>query len=227
MQYLGGKSRIAKKLAPIILELAKGRTLIEPFCGGLSMTEQLRPAYASDASVPLISLIQAVRAGWDPPDNVSEAEYAYARTLPPTHPAHGFCGFGCSFGGKLWGGYARQPSTGLNFAATAKRSLLRKIAAAASTEFGICDYRDWVGNTSTCFYCDPPYANTTGYRTALDSAIFWQWCKVQASRGALVLVSEFDAPAGIVDVVLELADKSTMHTKQRTKATVERLFRVR
>jgi len=61
MRYLGGKFRIAKKLAPIILELAKGRTLIEPFCGGLSMTEQLHPVYASDASVPLISLIQAVR----------------------------------------------------------------------------------------------------------------------------------------------------------------------
>ena len=61
MRYLGGKFRIAKKLAPIILELAKGRTLIETFCGGLSMTEQLRTVYASDASVPLISLIQAVR----------------------------------------------------------------------------------------------------------------------------------------------------------------------
>lgn len=226
MQYLGGKSRIAKKLAPIILELTKERTLIEPFCGGLSMTEQLQPTYASDASIPLISLIQAVRSGWDPPASVSEEEYQYARTLPPTHPAHGFCGYGCSFGGKLWGGYARQPSTGLNFAATARRSLLRKVKATAQTEFGRCSYLDWRGNARTAFYCDPPYAKTTGYAIKFDSNLFWAWCRQQASQGSIVLVSEFVAPVGI-DIVFELMDKSTMHTKSRSKATVERLFMVR
>jgi DNA adenine methylase len=228
MQYLGGKSRIAKKLAPIILELAKGRTLIEPFCGGLSMTEQLHPVYASDASVPLISLIQAVRDGWEPPDSVSEED---ARTLPPTHPAHGFCGFGCSFGGKLWGGYARsnrdatQPQQ--RYARCAQRALARQVAATRSTEFGCCAYSDWLGEGNTCFYCDPPYANTTGYGVRFDSLAFWQWCWKQARLGALVLVSEFAAPEGIADVVLDLSDTTAMHTKTRTKSTVERLFKVR
>jgi DNA adenine methylase len=230
MQYLGGKSRIAKKLAPIILELAKGRILIEPFCGGLSMTEQLHPVYASDASVPLISLIQAVRNGWEPPDSVSEAEYAYARTLPPTHPAHGFCGFGCSFGGKLWGGYAnpltRQRKA--TYAATTKRTLSRQLAACASTEFGCCDYLAWKGGASTCFYCDPPYANTTAYRTSIDHAVFWQWCEVQAALGAIVLVSEHSAPAGIADCVLELSSMPSEGLRRRSQTfSTEKLFKVR
>lgn len=230
MQYLGGKSRIAKKLAPIILELAKGRTLIEPFCGGLSMTEQLHPTYASDASVPLIALIQAVRAGWEPPDSVSEEEYAIARTLPPTHPAHGFCGFGCSFGGRLWEGYAKPAIHygHASYAATAKRALYRQLQACASTEFGCCDYRLWKGNTTTCFYCDPPYVNTKAYRTSVDHVIFWQWCRVQASLGSLVLVSEFTAPDGIADVCAEFVSSTGIRTKGNIRRpTVERLFKVR
>jgi DNA adenine methylase len=227
MQYLGGKSRIAKKLAPIILELAKGRTLIEPFCGGLSMTEQLRPAYASDASVPLISLIQAVRAGWDPPDNVSEAEYAYARTLPPTHPAHGFCGFGCSFGGKLWGGYARGNTSHVDYIRGSRNALLRQIPATVTTEFGCCCYSAWKGNDVTAFYCDPPYVGTTEYNSTFDSQRFWQWCVEQTARGALVLVSEFTSPSGIANVVFELPRNIQLHTSRKTCVTVERLFRVR
>jgi DNA adenine methylase len=236
MQYVGGKARIAKKLAPVILEFAKGRTLIEPFCGGLSMTEQLHPVYASDASVTLISLIQAMRNGWDPPDNVSEAEYAYARTLPPTHPAHGFCGFGCSYGAVLWSKYARcdkiYPSSGRitpqNYAHCARNSLLRQIAATRSTEFGCCNYDAWEGNSGTAFYCDPPYANTTGYKgTVFDTVSFWQWCLRQTAKGSLVLVSEFEAPSNIASCIAEFSNTTRMHVVKRSRITIERLFMVR
>ena len=191
------------------------------------MTEQLHPVYASDVSVPLISLIQAVRNGWKPPDSVSEAEYAYARTLPETHPAHGFCGFGCSFGGKLWGGYARG-DVGRNYAQGSRNTLLRQIAHTRSTYFcEPCDYLQWTGASRTAFYCDPPYANTTKYTRAFDSLRFWEWCSQQTRLGALMLVSEFAAPAGVAESIVCVQSKSDLHTKHRAQATCEHLFKVR
>jgi DNA adenine methylase len=228
MQYLGGKSRIAKKLAPIILELAKGRTLVEPFCGAMWITEQVHPVYASDASAPLISLIQAVRNGWTPPASVSKEEYAYARTLPPTHPAYGFCGFGCSFGGILWSSYAHdRPEQ--RYAECARNSLIRTINKTRTTDFGCCSYDAWQGDAKTIFYCDPPYAGTAGYKgTTFCSSDFWSWCTRQAALGAIVIVSEYVCPQGVADEIAAFAHDGRLgiHGK-KARQTVERLFRVR
>lgn len=229
MQYLGGKSRIAKKLAPIILELSKGRTLVEPFCGALWITQEIHPIYASDASVPLISLIQAVRNGWEPPISVSEEEYAYARSLPETHPAYGFCGYGCSYAGMLWAGLAKdRPEQ--RYAECARNSLKRKVSATRATEFGCCAYSDWQGDATTLFYCDPPYAGTATYKATgkFDSVAFWDWCIQQKARGSVVLVSEYAAPQGVADEIFasEHDGRLGIHGK-RARITVERLFKVR
>src|SRR5690606_2494941 len=94
VRYLGGKSRLAREIASIVnAARGPGVPFWEPFCGGLSVSVQLAkagPGIVSDASVALISLYQAVRDGWDPPESVSEAEYHQARTLPETDPLHAF-----------------------------------------------------------------------------------------------------------------------------------------
>lgn len=227
MYYLGGKSRTAKKLAPVVLELVGKRILVEPFCGGLSMTEQLHPTLSSDVSVPLVSLVQAVRSGWDPPSDVSEIEYSKARMLPETHPLHGFCGFGCSFGGKLWGGYARPNAKNPNYASASRRSLIRKVQNTRSTEFQCCSYDTLDGNHHTAFYCDPPYANTTRYAVSFNHDVFWIWCRKQTSRGALVLVSEYNVPAGVpVRVVSRIDSRTEMLTTRRSRNSTELLLQV-
>lgn len=39
MQYLGGKTRIAKEILPIILaDRKEGQYFVEPFCGGCNVT---------------------------------------------------------------------------------------------------------------------------------------------------------------------------------------------
>ena len=51
--------------------------------------------------------------------------YDYIRThKDEDHVLTGFVGFGCSFGGKWFGGYARNAG-GTNYAAQSKRSLLK------------------------------------------------------------------------------------------------------
>lgn len=222
MRYCGGKHRIAKKLADTILPFAKGRNLIEPFCGGLSATVQLQPTLASDASKPLISLITSVREGWVPPEEVTETEYNQARKLPPEDPLHGFCAFCCSFGGKYWGGYAREP--GRNFAKQGKNALIRKVEATRNTNFLCARYDLLKIPEGSVVYCDPPYVGTTlGYSVRdWDSEKFWNWV-ISTSNHSLVFVSEFKAPRG-VEVFAEFPSKTDLRTTKRSQDTVEKLF---
>lgn len=221
MRYCGGKHRMAKQLAEKILPLADGKLLIEPFCGGLSATVALQPDLASDASVPLISLINAVRNGWEPPEQVSEQDYKKAKQLPPDNPLHGFCAFCCSFGGKYWGGYAREK--GRNFALQGKNALLRKIEATRGTNFVNCRYDLLRIPEGSVVYCDPPYQDTTrGYSVReWNSDKFWGWVR-DISAHSLVLVSEFKAPRDI-ETFCCFYSKTDLR-KKGDQNTVEKLF---
>jgi DNA adenine methylase len=220
MQYLGGKHRIAKQLAYYILPRTMGR-LIEPFHGGLSASVALQPAFASDAFEPLTRLISAVRAGWEPPDVITEEMYYEARGSGT--PLEGFAGFACSFGGKWYGGYARN-SRGRNYAKDSKNALLRKMKALQNTQFGHKSYFWTQAQSGDTLYCDPPYAGTTTYKglPPFDHELFWSWCAWQAGRGVLVFVSEFTGPPW--SVLAEIKSKSDMHTRLRNQTTTEKLF---
>jgi len=114
MYYLGGKEKIANRLLEAIRPYAVGCTsIIEPFCGGCSVTSRLTqlnlPVLASDGHEALITMWEAFRSGWTPPEFVSEVEYKeYQRKKDPKDPMTAFVGFGCSFAGKYFGGYARN-----------------------------------------------------------------------------------------------------------------------
>jgi len=220
MQYLGGKHRIAKQLAYYILPRTMGR-LIEPFHGGLSASVALQPKFASDAFEPLTRLVAAVRAGWEPPDVVTEETYHAVRGSGT--PLEGFAGFACSFGGKWFAGYARN-SRGDNFAKQSKNALLKKMKALENTQFGHKSYFWTEAQSGDTLYCDPPYAGTTTYKglPSFDHEMFWSWCAWQAGRGVLVFVSEFTGPPW--SVLAEIKSKSDMHTRLRDQTTTEKLF---
>jgi DNA adenine methylase len=247
MQYLGGKSRIAKELARIIQP--KGLWW-EPFCGGLYLSVQLAkygPGLVSDAHPALIALYQAVRAGWQPPETVTEADYQAARGLPDSDPRKAFIGFGCSFGGKYFGGYARAVRTreynrgGLctenpvraaaaslrplrNYAAESARSVAGARSALAACAVEHLDFLE----QEPCpgfdvIYCDPPYRGTTGYSTG-DHEAFWARCVQWAQSGSRVFVSEYTCPyPSIVDVVWT---KKVLSTVGPNQSKTEKLYRV-
>src|SRR3990167_10829930 len=130
MRYMGGKSRVCKPIAAYINGVVGDRPYWEPFVGGGWVLQHVkaRLRFASDLHGPLIRMWQALQSGWVPPSNVSEEEYRRLKADEAADPAlRAFVGFGCSFGGKWFGGYARSDREAQrNYAVNAKNSLTRK-----------------------------------------------------------------------------------------------------
>jgi len=223
MQYLGGKHRIAKELCGFINPLlSRFEYYIEPFVGGANIVSKIKhpKRIAMDANAALITLYQALQNGWEPPDTLSEVEYAELKANQASqNPLTAFAGFGCSFGGKWFGGYARN-AIGHNYALSAKNSIRKKFKTLEDVKFIAGGYDTFTYPKSSLIYCDPPYANTTGYdgvKEAFDSSAFWEWCRQQTRNGNLVLVSEYAAPEDFMSVVT-IETKTDMRDKTGGKS---------
>lgn len=198
MRYLGGKSKIAKQLAARILALTPSRAkLIEPFIGGAGMTSELAPHFgevdASDAHEDLVLMWQALLNGWEPPTSITENEYKALKLSDPS-ALRGFAGFGVSWGGKWFGGYAR--GRGANYAGESARSVTKQRARMPNVTVRHCTFNEVNVKSGDVVYCDPPYAHKTGYGSAFCTVEFWAKARAWAKNGADVFVSEYFAPQG-------------------------------
>lgn len=113
MRYLGGKTKIAAALAQELSSyLQPGMVYYEPFLGSAAVAERLARLHPdldmvlSYASPDLMLLYKEMQAGRVPPCVLSEDEYRAYRNAEPS-AMRGFAGYGASFGGKFFGGYAR------------------------------------------------------------------------------------------------------------------------
>lgn len=206
MRYLGGKTRLAKEISQAILNDTPNReTYIEPFIGGGSTffetARHFENGYGGDAQEDLALMWRGLIAGsFTPPEIVSEEEW---RTLKYSNPSalRGFVGFGCSFAGRFFNGYARNKG-GTNYAAQSARSVYKDLEKIDPTRITIkySDYRDWSPLTGDVVYCDPPYEGTLQYSSpktgvsAFDHEEFWNTMRDWRGRGVNVYVSEFNAP---------------------------------
>lgn len=230
MQYLGGKTRLAKKIAEEVARLKGDRAVyIEPFVGGGSVFAAVAPlfeqAIACDVHPDLIQLWSEVATGWTPPTHLTEAEWRDLRDGGGVSALRGFAGFGCSFGGRFFEGYARGAG---DYARQAASAIERKRAAFASAihiiRTSYAELTPMMG-PSVVAYCDPPYAGTKGYsKTApFDHEHFWTTADEWRRRGALVLVSEYSAPEGWARVA-EWPRKQTMRDPDGTHRAVTELL---
>ena len=171
MQYMGGKTRIAKRIAAAILDNSESRKYyLEPFVGSCSVFKELAPHFevsaAGDAQPDLIMMWNAlVFEGWEPPEHLSNEEWIELRDLSPS-PLRAFAGFNCSYAGRFFEGYARDRTGKTNFASKGRRGLLRDVDAirrANVRAFENWTYDKWVPLPGTVIYCDPPYAGTKRY----------------------------------------------------------------
>jgi len=256
VQYFGGKAKLAPKIVPVLQAYADTHAgYWEPFCGALNTFSKVEHTnkVASDACGPLIALYHHVKSGGELPLVVTEEDYARAKRgdCEPWYQA--FVGFGCSFAGKWFGGYARGghgadaktaasslgKKFGRNYAANAVSSLEKKRASMQAATFIHMPY-DNILMSVDCedegmivppwlIYCDPPYAGTTGYgavKEKWDANAFWIWAQRQATKHT-VLVSEYTCP-----VPHELVASWSHRTEIRThksgnqNSRVEKLFRV-
>lgn len=233
-QYQGGKSRVSKDIAQVILNSTTNRErYLEPFIGGGAMAEKMghhfNECHYSDLHQDLVMMWNAVvNEGWEPPSELTEEEYYSLKDAEPS-PLRAFAGFACSFGGKFFGGYARSKKT--HYPSTGRRSVLRgrAMSGAESTKYTHASYEALEVRPGDVVYCDPPYESTTGYKTgAFDSPRFWAVAQAWAEAGATVFVSEYQAPEGWEEVWSKPVTISLVGgTTQGDKKNIEKLFTFR
>ncbi len=213
MRYNGGKSRLAKRIVDAILTdlffegLTEWDTCIEPFMGGGAITTELAPHFpnytANDVHEDVIILFKAVQEGWVPPDNMTEEDYNEIKADYLANPEaksalRTFAGYACSWGGMWFSSYAKDKDDGevSKYVGQGYRSLLRATPKIQHVNFVIGDYERFDPGEGTVVYCDPPYANTAGYKAAgeFDNDRFWEVAERWSRQGARVYVSEFTAP---------------------------------
>jgi len=172
----------------------------------------------------LIDLLKGVQSGYELPEHISEEQYKYIREHKDEDCVlTGFVGFGCSFGGKWFGGYARN-KTNTNYALQSKRSLMKDMATLKGAEFTCQDYRDVELPPDCVIYADPPYNNTTGYgREKFDSEKFWAYTR-GVSKDHLMFISEQTAPADFVTIWERPFTRTLDVNKQNQFKVTEKLF---
>ena len=227
MQYFGGKAKIAKYIVPYLEGVRKeNQIFVEPFVGGANIVSQMsgkRKAY--DFNEYLIEMYKGVQNGYELPDSLTEEEYKYIREHKDEDKVlTGFVGFGCSFAGKWFGGYARNKQNH-NYCKASKNSLMKKMSTMVDVEFDWRNYKS-LFLKGCLIYCDPPYANTTKYTGVpdFDSEEFWNIMRAWAKDND-VYISEYEAPDDFVSV-LEIPTKTNIRDKSdNVCCRVEKLFK--
>jgi DNA adenine methylase len=229
MQYFGGKAKIAKPLAAFLnTQLSDGQPFVDLFCGScnvISKIDDKRKRVANDLHYELVAMHKAVQGGADLPDTISEDEYVLIR-----HDGvpwlRGFVGFGLSYSGKYWRGYARGGED-RNYCTNAKNTLLKKHSTMSDVAFSQGTYNDCTLPESSLVYCDIPYKGTTKYSTgAFNHEEFYDWAVKTQEDGHTVLVSEYEhnVPEGW-EVVWRHESKKDIRNKEGVQEkTVEVLM---
>jgi DNA adenine methylase len=198
VQYMGAKSRLVKKLAPVIqslLEQYEYPPYYEPFVGAANIISNIEGSdrFASDVQPDIIKLWQATQTDWTPPTEITEEEW---RSLKGQEPSalRAFAGFGCSFGGRFFEGYARN-GRGDNYARAAHNSIIKIKPLLDDVTFFQADYKN-VTPEGFLIYCDPPYRGTKFYSgtPTFDHDDFWNTVRIWSEKN-VVLVSETTIPS--------------------------------
>lgn len=230
MRYLGSKRKLAKYLLPLILDKRRNdQYYVEPFLGGANMMDKVSGLrIGADIDEDLIMLFLGLQNGFVPPDSVSEEEYQRAKYADRS-PLRSFIGIGCSYGGKWFGGYARggYNKNGMprNYCSESKRNLMKQRQKLDGVIFIHSCYTALSIPAESIIYCDPPYANTTQYKTNrfFSHEQFWNWCRERAREGHKVFVSEYSAPDDFT-CIFEQSVTNSLTKDTGSKKGIERLF---
>lgn len=203
MLYQGSKSKLAKYIVPFIHKYMPDKgCLIEPFCGGLNITQHVRRVkYCSDSNKYLIAMWEAVLyKNWDPPKTFTLEEYLHVRDNKDLYPDYyvGWFAF-CCFGGMFFSGYSHPNKAGQNYQLEYYNNIMKQKTQLHNVILRCCRFNEVEIKSNAVIYCDPPYANTKGYSTAFSSYHFWLWCR-ELSKTNVVLISEYEAPPDFIAI---------------------------
>lgn len=239
---MGGKSRIAKHIVPIIQKYINDnniKTYLEPFCGGANVIDKIvcENKYGSDINKYLIALLKRIQDGYPLLDEVSKELYLQARESFKNSDCNfedweiGNIGFLASFNGGWFGaGYAKttyeKTKNGMrlrNFYQEAKNNILNQAPNIKNIQFACRDYKEYTYLNGCLIYCDPPYQNTRQHVGAdnFNHNEFWDVMR-EWSKNNIVLISEQSAPDDFECIWEQKINRSINVT--RKKQSVEKLF---
>lgn len=212
----------------ILISKLGGRTFVSLFCGTCAVEAKVKAdiKVLNDKHYYLIQMWRALQKGWQPPEIITKEQYDYIREHKDENPAlTAVVGFGCSFGAKWFGGYAK--GEGRNFCDEARRSLLRDIKLLQDAQFVCLDYRKVVIPDGSVVYADPPYANSTGYTTGeFGHEEFWNYMR-ELSKRCVVFISEQEAPDDFEVVWQKEVTRTVDFNKKNYFKKTEKLFRLK
>lgn len=230
MGYVGGKYFDAKHLIAEMFTVRTRTTLVDPFCGGLSVSIAAIKsglfAEASDIQEGLMALYKVCgenldcALGWL---QVTKEGYQQERARNGGDAKSAGIGYGLSFGNKLWGGF--DP-----LQVKWSTAWFRRVHRALETGRLTLECSDWLSLVPQelepwkVLYLDPPYEGTMQYKgaPAFDHAAFWYrveaWSFLNPGR---VFVSEYNCPLKC-EVVWEKQKRGLTR-----EGNVDRLFKIR
>ena len=203
--YAGGKKRIGKKIADIIVHRLKatshGRKIyIEPFCGMLGVFRAIPPdtfeeIHLADRNPAVIQMWKAIQNGWIPPTQCGKAEYEEMKASKEKLTPHSiFCGYAMSQRGSLFSTYCTKANL-----KNQRDQILNIAPLLEGVKFRSGDYQDTIPTDvkGAVIYCDPPYLGTGNkyqinrvHNKAFDYERFWDWCILMSKKND-VYVSEY------------------------------------
>lgn len=231
MRYMGSKARHAKDIIPFLMEgHDQNKPYVEPFVGGGNIFSKV-PAkikWGNDTAEYAVALLEAVSKGYTPPEILSKQTYYKIKESPASYPKElvGFSAYCCSYGGKFWGGYARNKASEGDWSTCPGqqvRNLEKQKSGLVGAKFTSMNYLDMDIEEGSTVYCDPPYANTTGYKGGFDHKVFWDWCDSLVEKNCRVFVSEYVAP-NHWGCVWQKEVNNTLVKDTGSKKGTERLF---
>lgn len=193
MRYFGGKARISKELAAFLQQqLQPNQAFVDLFCGACNIISKIKAPVriANDIHPALIAMWKHVQktGGSDLPTSLTKEEYYATKENGPLW-LQGFVGFGCSFAGKWWGGFAKDSLGKRSYCLNAYNSTVKKAITLKDVIFTCGDYRDVSIPKGALVYCDIPYKGTTSYASvpSFSHADFYAWAREHEN----VYVSEY------------------------------------
>lgn len=230
MQYCGGKFRVRKQIADIINQYTKDRPFVSLFCGSCWIESLVEAPLriCNDANYYLIEMWKAFQKGEDfysqyLPE-ITKEQYLYIKDhKEENYPLTALVGFGCSYGGKWFDGYASN-KRGNNYFTASINSCLSKIKTMQDVKFVSRDYQMIPLPKDAVVYCDIPYNGTTGNWGVHQfySSVFWEYIR-DISKKHIVFISEYKAPDDFTCIWEQKVNISMEH-KCNTGKNIEKLF---
>lgn len=98
-------------------------------------------------------------------------------------PLNAYVGYAYSFGGKLWGGWARDSKGKRDYVSEAYRNAVKQSPKLKNIAISNLSYDKVDLESNALIYCDPPYNNTTKYKIKFNHDKFWDWCREKHNQG--------------------------------------------